>query len=408
MTCAATRPTVPIVATLNKGYLPYLEVMVQSLFAHRNPARSYEVIVASMDIAEADLDPLRRFVAPDGSLAPAAPDVSRPCDDAPTRSGAFSVRLLDLSPLSERIAHVNLSEGFPREIFFRLLLPDAMPGCDRIVYLDSDLVVLDDVAKIFDTDMGDALVCACVDVGMAGMVGGYDPDAERRLRDDLGLADPYGYFSSGVLVWDLAAMRAAHPVDEMLAYLCEHSLRYGDQDALNHFCQGRVHYLDQRWNTLFDSEGIRVSQIVPHAPQALQDAYAEARRNPAVFHYAGPVKPWYTDVDGSDLFWREARRSVSYEAVLRDWLVAEGGLEKGKLLGTIWKTFDDVYFQLSEAERIRHDLHERASRLEAQTSALQGQADELRRENQELRAEVDRVRQECLPLWRRVIRRFRH
>lgn len=361
------RPVVSVVATLNKGYLPYLEVMVQSLFAHRDPSRSYEIIVGSMDVSDTDLEPLRRS----------------------TGAPLFSVRLLDLSTSAERLANIPLSEGFPREIFFRLLLPEVLADCDKVVYLDSDLVVLDDIAKIFDTDMGDDLVCACVDVGMAGMVGGYDPEAEHRLRDDLGLSDLYGYFSSGVLVWNLAAMRATYSVDETLAYLCEHKLRYGDQDALNHFCQGRVSYLDQRWNTLFDSEGIRVSEIVPHAPQALQDAYLRARRDPAIFHYAGPVKPWQADVDGSDLFWREARESPSYETILRGWLVAQDGSGDGGPLSTIWKTFDDVYFKLSEAERIRHDLHERATRLEAQAEGLREQVHALQEENRELRIELD-------------------
>ncbi len=380
----AERPTVHVLAALNRSYVPIFGVMAQSLFEHRDPARSYEVIVLSLDVTDDDLRAIKVATTPRGDAG-----------------GTFDVRVAALDAFSAKIEQASPSPGFTREVFFRLLAPQALPDIHRAVYLDSDLVVLDDVAKIYDEDLRGAVIGACVDPGMAGMVGGYDPDELARLRDVVGMDDPYGYFSAGVLVMDLDAMRHELDGDELLAAAADPRMRYNDQDALNRLCQGgRVHYLDMRWNTLFDSEGVRVRDIVPHAPARIQQAYRAARKNPAIFHYAGPYKPWNRDVDGSELFWEEARRSPCYESVLGRYATSLVSESHKETFDKVWKTFDDLYFKSSEAERIQHDLHLRTSELERRVDELQRQVERLEADNRQLRAEKT-------PLSARVINRVR-
>lgn len=293
---------VPVVVTLNKAYIPYFAVMVQSLFGKRDPSRRYEVLVFSLDIEEGDLEEVRAFTACDG----------------------FAIRLVRIDEHRQELERIVPQESFTLETFFRLVAPYMLVGFEKVVYLDCDLVVLEDVGELYDTDLGDCLLAAAIDVGMAGMVGGYLPGERERLTG-LGIEDPENYFSAGVLVWSLEAFRREFQAHDLFAYAIEKTPRYGDQDTLNYFCQGRVRYLDQRWNTLFDSEGIRVSQIVPFAPNDLQEEYRRARLDPAIFHYAGPIKPWRDRVDGSWLFWREARQSARYEEVLKNWLYSQDG-----------------------------------------------------------------------------------
>lgn len=356
--CTAEQPCVNVVATANRAYLPYLDIMVQSLFAHRNPARRYRVMVLSLDIADADLNPVRLYTS--------------------QIDANFDITLAPLAPHASRLDALCPSAGFSREVFFRLIIPDVLPDVDRIVYLDCDLVVLDDIARLFDEDLGPAAIGACIDPGMAGMVGGYDPAEGVRLRDELNLSDPYGYFCAGVLLWDLAKTRLLVPTNDLLSYVVEHRPRYNDQDTLNHFFQDHVRHLDMRWNALYDSEGVRVDAIVPHAPREIQEAYRAARANPAIFHYAGPVKPWSCDVDGSERFWREARRSAGYEQALASYMAAVVPQKTNEALADIKHDIDNLYFQSSEGERIRYDLHLRATALEQRAGELQAQIDELR------------------------------
>lgn len=352
---------VRVLFTLDRAYLPMFSVVARGIFEHRDPRRDYELLVISDDLSPTDLD----YVAP--STVP-----------GPGQAGSFTYRLVSLDKDSPLLEGARPGEGFPIQVLFRLLAPELLPDVDRVVYLDCDLVVLDDVAGLFDQDLGGALLGACVDPGMAGMVGGYGLSERERLTGELGMADPYSYFCAGVLLWDLARTREETDPASLVEFTKTHRLRFGDQDALNHAFQGeRLRHLDMRWDVLYDSEGIRVSQIVPHAPEGIRKQYLQARRDPAIFHYAGPHKPWQRRVDGSPLFWQAARGSSGYEDLMALYSANMAAEKDSELMGKVWKTFDDLYFRASELERVQHDLHLRATRLEERCDELERRAQEL-------------------------------
>ena len=272
--------------------------MVESVLRHGNPQRAYEFIVLSLDVTEQDLKPLKEEV----------------------ESSSVRFKFLNLSSYSERINSLPTCEGFSKETFFRLVIPELLPSYDKVVYLDCDLVVMDDISTLYDVELGSKYAAACRDVGMAGFVGGYQPSEGDRLRNQLGMKNPYDYFNAGVMVWNLSQFRKEISVEDIFSFVIGNELRYNDQDVLNHFCDNKVVFLDMRWNTLFDSENIRVRDIAPFAPKELQEEYKRALANPAIFHYAGPEKPWKKDVDGSYYFWREARSSALYEKALLSYI----------------------------------------------------------------------------------------
>lgn len=353
--------TVRILFTLNRAYLPMFFAVARGVFDHRNPERDYELLVMSDDLSATDLDEVAASTTPE-----------------PNQTGSFTYRLIELDHVIELLGGALPGEGFAVQVLFRLLAPQLMPDIERVVYLDCDLVVLDDVGVLFDQDLGGALLGACVDPGMAGMVGGYDLSERDRLTDELGLTDPYSYFCAGVLLWDLARTRTQIDPDILLEFVRTHHPRYGDQDALNHVFQGTLlRHLDMRWDVLYDSEGIRVSKIVPHAPEHIREQYLQARRNPSIFHFAGPYKPWQRRVDGSSLFWRAARVSAGYEDLLSLYAANTAAEKDTELMGKVWKTFDDLYFRTSELERIQHDLHLRTTQVEQRCQDLEQRVQEL-------------------------------
>ena len=335
--------TVHIATAINKGYLPYFAVMVQSIKNSRNVSREYCIHILSSDITHDDLVQM--------------PYLGDDC---------FTVDLIDVNWFKDKVAEFEFGEFFTVECLYRLALLELLPDIDKILYLDSDLIVLSDVSQLFDVDLAQNYVAAVKDIGIAGMAGGYAPnEADRLLK--LGIDDFNSYFSSGVMVWDLKKTRSNFSLNQFVTWISENKPRYSDQDCLNYFFKHSVLFLDMKWNTLFDSEGVRVSDIASFAPAEMKKEYLRARKNPAIFHYAGPVKPWAEDVDGSVLFWKAARESCLYEPVLRRYVNSENK----RLFDLVWKTFDDVYFQLSEAERIRADLHRRLTATENKLCELE-------------------------------------
>ena len=168
---------------------------------------------------------------------------------------------------------------FPRAVWLRIFLPELIPDTDRVLYLDSDLIVTDNLRPLWDIDLDGRLLGAVTNPLYPFM-----PDHYARV----GLSDPADYFNSGVLLMNLARMRAEETADELRRYAIAHPANdYPDQDALNVVCRDRWLKLHPRWNvqtTIFD--------LSPPQLPFPDGMVAEALDSPAVVHFIGPFKPW--------------------------------------------------------------------------------------------------------------------
>ena len=122
--------------------------------------------------------------------------------------------------------------------------------------------------------------------------------------------DPMDYFQAGVLVMNLAWLRAHVTPEELLGVSTERMWRWLDQDVLNKVVHGRYVRVPMRWNYLMDWQHLRRTHIVACAPADVRAQYDAAAADPAIVHFAGPDnRPWlYMDADRADLFWRYAMR----------------------------------------------------------------------------------------------------
>lgn len=170
---------------------------------------------------------------------------------------------------------------FPRAIWLRVLLPDLLPAHDRVLYLDSDMIVCDDLLPLWQTRLDDVL--------LAAVPNPFYPFMPPYPRLRLGIGGSGEYFNSGMLLMNLAAMREADLAGQLRALArANPDYLYPDQDALNVACRGRWRPVHPRWNaqsTLFELP----ADALPFSPAVV----AETRAKPAVIHYIGPFKPWH-------------------------------------------------------------------------------------------------------------------
>lgn len=175
-------------------------------------------------------------------------------------------------------------EGFGRKAtWYRVFLPELLPGIDRVLYLDSDAIVLDSVAPLWELDLSGHWVGAVTNV--------LQHDHLHRPAE-LGLAGPHVYFNAGVLLMNLDEMRRDSCTDALLAYAVEHAewLAWQDQDAINVVLGERRLPLAPRWNCMSSFF------LFPWAEEPFgAGALAEAKANPAIRHFEGPAlgKPWH-------------------------------------------------------------------------------------------------------------------
>ncbi len=192
----------------------------------------------------------------------------------------------------------------------RLQLPALLKGVGRVIYLDCDLVVLKDIASLYDMDLLDMPLAACLDFWLTGAPSpappGWDVGAWHKfLREVVGLADCKTYFNAGVIVMDLERFRSAGLSDAAKEFLerKKYQTAFVDQDGLNHVINGAFVRLDSRWNVL----GSRSATDLANAAALI---YAD----PWIMHYAGPYKPWNCEERRITIwhrrFWQEAEESA--------------------------------------------------------------------------------------------------
>ena len=191
----------------------------------------------------------------------------------------------------------------------RLRLPSVLKDIDRVVYLDCDLVVLNDIATLYDTDLSDFPLAACLDFWLTGSPPfappGWGADEWHKfLREVVRLSDSKAYFNAGVMVMDLKRFRSTsliHAADEFLEQT-NYETPFADQEALNHVVDGAFVRLDTRWNVLA----------------------ALGHSDPWIIHYAGPYKPWSCEgrrfTFWNRRFWLEAAESAALPLLVRAYL----------------------------------------------------------------------------------------
>lgn len=171
------------------------------------------------------------------------------------------------------------TRNFPPVVWARVLLPSLLPDVDRVLYLDADVIVTDDLAPLWEVDLGDHLFGAVTNPCYPGL----PPSKE------LGLARREDYLNSGVLLMDLARMRAEGWVDELRNFAVAHPDNpCPDQDALSARYHDRALRLHPRWNMqtiCFE----RPPRRLPFPPGQID----EARARPAIVHFTGTAKPWH-------------------------------------------------------------------------------------------------------------------
>ncbi len=181
----------------------------------------------------------------------------------------------DTLPRSELPASGIFSEA----CWYRLLLPELLPDVERVLYLDCDLLVLDTLQALWNTDLEDMPLGAVTDAA---------PRAARRAIQ-LGVPAAH-YFNSGVLLMDLRRMRAEGTAAQIFEQARRHSaqLRYPDQDPLNLVLHARHKRLPLRYNLQVACYTEKPSRLNTAAAE-LHDALAR----PAVVHFNIAWKPWH-------------------------------------------------------------------------------------------------------------------
>lgn len=290
-----TKNTVVSVALVsNQNFAPILYTCVQSIIMHTSPERTYDICILHPDI---DAGTQQLFLQ---NLS----------------ASNIQITFFDVNSYISDY-RLNVYGHFSSNTFYRFLIPEIFTNCKKVLYLDCDIIVCDDLAELYDTELGDHLLAAVSDADYCGSCNKEKSDSFSYAKNILHMENPFLYFQAGVLLMNTEKLRSFTSYHELFTIADSYSYRLFDQDILNMVCYGQVLYIDMKWNLVYDYNFTRIRDIISLAPDEIREQYTSARKAPSVIHYAGPIKPWMDpSVDFGYEFWKVAKTTPFFELLL--------------------------------------------------------------------------------------------
>jgi len=230
---------------------------------------------------------VQQVYAIDGGLSAKNRDIVSSIDE---ESAALNVNVV--SPRSEHLDIIRAAQLKNNAQILRIFAPELLPDhIDRYIYFDSDIVLNDDVDRLFRVDLEGNTIGAVQDfkIGhMASFLG-------VAFHEEVGIPAEAPYFNSGVMLVD----RAKWDREQLTAKLSECLVqfggrhRFGDQDSLNTVLYEDWKPLDPTWNVQTVAYRDDVTEYLIYEPAALRAAV----QDPALYHFTEAKKPWHMDCE---------------------------------------------------------------------------------------------------------------
>lgn len=266
------RKTVPIFFSCNDKYVPYLDVAVISIIENSSEDNDYEITVLKTDVSEENQQKLLKHAKDN-----------------------VKIKFFDVKDIIEPFKN-TLPDMFYYTLaaYYRLFIESAFPEYDKAIYLDCDVILLTDIAKLYDIDVDGYLLAAAYEQNTSRA-----PMFTNYVEEIIGIPY-YTYFNSGVMLMNLKEFRTFGVQKRFLEMLTTYNFDClaPDQEYINVICHGRVKRLPTGWN----------KHSFPEPPEGDLN----------LVHYALTDKPWFNkDTINGEYFWQYAKKSEFYDYILQ-------------------------------------------------------------------------------------------
>lgn len=161
--------------------------------------------------------------------------------------------------------------------YYRFNIPEVLPQYDKVLYLDVDMIIKEDLSNLFETDLIDCYV------------GSVKHPTLLHRTEVKGYSIPKNsYFNSGMLLMNLEKIRQDKKDAEWIDMI-PGKFPIPDQDILNISCAEKVKHLSLRYNMM---TRLCNSFEINNAKKVYKDSYDDSVKKPAIIHYADKTKPW--------------------------------------------------------------------------------------------------------------------
>lgn len=292
---------IPIVFACDNNYAPYLVVLMTSIIENADKHYNYEFIIMESRMSQFVKDRIGQEFSKYSNVI---------------------IKFINPRNIIGKI-EFHLPNYYSEETYYRLFMQTIFQFYTKLIYIDVDTIVLQDISQLFNINVENCLFAATLN---AGTVPHYKNNWKVRgvlwrdyLTKQLKMKNPNNYFQAGVLVVNVPELRTFDLQNKALKKLKALHPVLVDQDILNGVCEGHVKRISLRWDFLdaFRKEW-KTDEWIDYLEPMDREDYIEAAQNPYIVHYAGQyLRPWKnTQIKYADIWWKYARKTSFYEELL--------------------------------------------------------------------------------------------
>ena len=262
---------IPIFFASDNNYAPYLAIAVKSLLDNSSKDYFYKIYVLTSKIHDTFKEKIAKVLTENSSL-------EYVCVDK------------EMEKLKDKLF---LRDYYSFETYYRFFIPDMFPQYKKVIYLDCDIYVKEDISKMYNTNITNYMVGAVSDQAFRDLSKDFANYARKVLDINV-----HKVFNAGVLLINSEMFRATNILGRFVKLLEKYKFRVTqDEDYLNVLCKDKVKYLHRGWNKM-----------------PFQDNYPESKVK--IIHYNLHLKPWhYNNIRFEDYFWNTAKQTDFYEDI---------------------------------------------------------------------------------------------
>ena len=229
-------------------------------------------------------------------------------DNSVTRLDRYFLKSI-IEKNNHQVEFVDMSEYFndlytgnwSKAMYYPIVLANIIKDSDRVLFLDSDIIVTNDLTDFYNIDLNNYYVAAVHDCAMRSVI-----KMKRKMRMSISKEkitmeeyfsnmrkwnddDISKYFNSGMLLLNLEFIKQQNAIDRMFEILKTENLACPDQDCFNICFHDNVKIMPVNYNFKILDEGLHDNMDV-EAKKIYDEYLVNDDKIPDIIHFL--IKPW--------------------------------------------------------------------------------------------------------------------
>lgn len=254
--CDNVSGDVNLVLITDANYMDFTRVAIKSAIETKCSNSRYNFYVMTLDVSDSDISALKALKTKDVKI--------------------------EVLPQGEVDLFYVRDTHVSKTSLLKYYIAKVLPDLDKVLYVDSDILVLHDLHSIFNTDITGKYLAAVKDPSWF---------FQNMHVVELNLDYRGFYFNSGVMLMNLKKIREDNLLAKLEDYTNNNFRTYMDQDALNVVVENDVLLLPVEANTMnffFEHNDMKtLGNFYDRNWKSYEDVFANA----TIVHFASSKKP---------------------------------------------------------------------------------------------------------------------